>query len=377
MPYQAIVVALHLGVAVMVFRLVERRSGAAWALVAGTLVAFFGSGFENVFWGFQTGFVGSVLLGLIAVDLSDRPPSLRRAWLVAAILIMSLMCSGTGVAMTVLVGVAWAIDPGWRRYVGILALPATAYAAWLAAFGRSGVATMRNPMTLEALSDVPSFVLTGLGNAATAATGLGSVLGIAVALGTVAWAGTRLARGALPPVAGGAIAAVVLQYALIGLVRGGLFDGQVHYSRYTYTSGILFLLALSDLARHPVRPTRRVPRAIVTASAISIVLLAFTLNGALLVQGRELFLSRADMTRALIVAGLTRPLPTSTDPNWSLVLVPSPASLKRIVEAYGDPRLDALVPQAVRPVPTGVREAARRVRDGAPVPRPTGTGSDQ
>ena len=58
MPYLAVVVGLHLGVAAMVFRLVERRSSGPWAFLAGTLVAFLGAGFENVLWGFQTGFVG-------------------------------------------------------------------------------------------------------------------------------------------------------------------------------------------------------------------------------------------------------------------------------------------------------------------------------
>ncbi len=79
------------------------------------------------------------------------------------------------------------------------------------------------------------------------------------------------------------------------------------------------------------------------------------------------------MTRALVIAGLRRPLPAETDPNRTLVLVPSPASLERIVKSYGDPRTDSLVPWAVRPVPPGVQaEADRRVRFGAPVPQPEG-----
>ncbi len=98
------------------------------------------------------------------------------------------------------------------------------------------------------------------------------------------------------------------------------------------------------------------------------------LGGALLIGGRSLFLDRADMTRALLIAGLRRPLPAETDPNRTLVLVPSPASLERIVAAYGDPRTDSLAPAAVRPIPPDVQtEADRRVRYGAPVPHQDGS----
>ncbi len=77
------------------------------------------------------------------------------------------------------------------------------------------------------------------------------------------------------------------------------------------------------------------------------------------------------MTRALVTAGLRRPLPEITDPARTLVLVPSPVELERITNAYGDARSDALVPFAVRPIPTDIQaEADRRVREGAPVPLP-------
>lgn len=53
----------------------------------------------------------------------------------------------------------------------------------------------------------------------------------------------------------------------------------------------------------------------------------------------------------------------------SLVLVPAPVSLQRIVAAYGDPRGDALVPFAVRPIPEPLLvEATRRLIEGAAVP---------
>ena len=45
--------------------------------------------------------------------------------------------------------------------------------------------------------------------------------------------------------------AITIQYSLIGMVRGNLFAGQVDYTRYTYVSGILLLLAV----QRPAGPT--------------------------------------------------------------------------------------------------------------------------
>jgi hypothetical protein len=67
--------------------------------------------------------------------------------------------------------------------------------------------------------------------------------------------------------------------------------------------------------------------------------------------------------------GLERPLPPATDPDRTLVLVPSPRSLERIVAAYGSPLSDAILPDAVEPIPAEVlAEAKRRLIEGADFP---------
>ena len=92
-------------------------------------------------------------------------------------------------------------------------------------------------------------------------------------------------------------------------------------------------------------------------------------NLGLLVLGRDLFLDRADMTRALVTVALAPDRPLGVDLDRSLVLVPSPRSLEAITSAYGDPRTDRLVPWAVRPIPAPVlTEAQRRLVEGAPIP---------
>lgn len=370
-PYQAAVVAIHLCVASLVFVLVRRRSGPAPAFVAGLLVLLFGAGFEDIYWGFQTGFTASMALGLAAVALSDDTPSERTAAVVAVLLLLSLTSSGTGLIMSVAVGLSWLLEAAWRRRAAWLALPAGAYALWYAGYGRLAVGGTRNPFTLVALADVPRFVVGGFAQAGASLTGLGSVGGLVLVGAVLVGIGMSLRDRRVPSLGIGLVAAIAVQYALIGLVRGNMFAGQVEYTRYTYVSGILLLIATASLVGRPSMGVTARLRPLVVASGTSVVVLAFMFNIALLIGGRELFLERADMTRALVIAALRQPLPDETDPGRTLVLVPSPDALKKIVAAYGDPRGDSLVPWAVRPVPSDIQtEADRRVRYGAPVPQP-------
>ena len=64
MPYLALLAALHVVVVVLVYA-VARRSTSPWlAAGAAVVIAFFGSGFENLYWSMQIGFLISIALGL-------------------------------------------------------------------------------------------------------------------------------------------------------------------------------------------------------------------------------------------------------------------------------------------------------------------------
>ncbi len=351
------------------FRLLKRSFGPWFAVGGGVIVLFFGSGFENLYWGFQIGFVGSTALGLGALVVMDRGAGARRAWLVALLLLASLATSGIGIVMSVAVGLEWILDRRWRRWLPILAVPAGVYGAWYLTYGRTGITTQRDPFTLDALLDVPGFVVAGLGNA------LGSVTGLpwqaAVVFGAVAVAfGVRQGvRGALDPRAVSLLGAIALQYALIGLVRAQLFSGIVAYTRYTYVTGILCLIAIGAILGPVQIPSSPRPRLAGVAVVASWLTLTLVFNVRLLVEGRGIFLDRADMTRALVTVALDDDRPPDAQLERSLVLVPSARSLERIVEAYGNPRTDSLVPWAVRPIPTEILvEARRRLIEGAPIP---------
>jgi hypothetical protein len=207
--------------------------------------------------------------------------------------------------------------------------------------------------------------------------GFGAITGLPAAgfivLACVLAAGTWVAaRRSIAPRAIAIIVGMALQYALTGFARAGLYDGVVDYTdytRYTYTSGIIALLvggAVVGIVEVPAAGRRRLGTLLVLGSWAAVGLVT---NIGLLVLGRDLFLDRADTTRSLLTVALASDRPAGIDLDRSLVLVPSPRSLDRIASAYGDPRTDALVPWAVRPIPANdLADAQRRLSEGGTKP---------
>lgn len=371
-PYQGLVVVLHVVVVTLLFQLVRRSAGNLIAIFAATVLLFFGEGFENLYWGFQAGSVGATAAGLAALILLDAPA--RRAGEVALVglLSISLMSQGIGLFFLAIVAVELSLRRDRRSWLPLLMLPTALYLSWFVAIGRTGIGAHRNPFTLDSLLQIPAFVIEGSGNAFGSVTGLGPVLGLGIVMLVGGLAGLRIrSEGALPPRFVAASAGIVVEYGLIALTRGGITAGQVSYTRYTYVSGILAVIAVMalvgpDLRRILGRPGRT--RTYTIAASVMIAQVALLWNGRLLLGGRELFLDRAQMTRALITVSLDA-IPAGVDRDRSLVLVPSPASIERIVAARGSPLSDRVFPSAVQPIdPAVLVEARRRLVEGAPVP---------
>ncbi|HET9458173.1 MAG TPA: hypothetical protein VFO78_12575 [Candidatus Limnocylindrales bacterium] len=368
-PFLAVTVVLHGIVIGLVFSVVRRRSGPLLALAIAAPLAFFGSGFENFYWAFQASFTGATAAGLAAFVIADGAGS--RRWIGSAVLLtVCLASAGIALAFVVAMFVELLIRRMPREILLTLGPPVAVYGVWFAAFGRHGVTT-RPPLSAEALLDVPGSIVTGFGNAAGAISGTGPAIGLAVAAAIAAWAGMVIWRERrLPARFIGCVAGIATLYGLIGLTRAHQFEGIVDYTRYTYVASILLLIGLSDLAGRIELPRPGGGRVAFLAATGSLLAVALAFNIRLLFDGRELFLERAAMTRALVTVGLSRPLPASTDPNRTLVLVPSPAALERIVMAYGSPVGDSIVPGAVEPIPPDVlAEARRRLEEGAEIPR--------
>jgi hypothetical protein len=362
-------VGLHGLVVVLLFLVIRRTSGPIVALGASIILLAFGSGFENLFWGFQIGYVGATASGLAALLALDRRDALGRA-AVAVFLFLGLTTAGISLAFFIAVAVeSWLRGRSREMFVAI-GVPAGIFMLWFIVFGRFGVTT-RSPLSVEALLDVPGAIVGGLGNAAGAIAGVGPTLGLLVAAAIAACAAFRLSRDrSLSPRFVGAVAGIVALYALIGVTRGNQFAGFIDYTRYTYVASILLMVGLSALVGQVDVPAPGRGRLGALGIGGGLLAIALVYNVRLLLAGRELFLDRAAMTRALVTVALERPLPPSTEPDRTLVLVPSPASLERIVAAYGSPLGDSILPGAIQAIPPDVlAEARRRLTEGAELPR--------
>ena len=359
MPYLALLAALHVIVVLEVYVLARRVTAPALAALAAVVIAFFGSGFENLFWGIQIGFVGAIGLGLGAVILLDGRPSPGRVVAATGLLTVGIMTSGFGLFMLAFAGLDLMLDPRRRRLVLALVVPAAIYLAWYVVYGRSGVATAREPFTLDAILSVPAFVLDGVGTAFGSVVGVGPLLGrlgaVVLAVGFV----VHFVRGGSVP--GRALAcfgAIVVEYGIIGLIRAQLFDGTAEYSRYAYLSGIFALLGILSFIGHRAMPADPRRRLAVVAGLAGVFTLAMIWNVWLLRDGRELFAGRADSTRAAIVVAMGD-LPPGVDPTAVKLMDRTITRLREVVGEFGSPLTDSVAGEAVRPVPPSLIASVR------------------
>lgn len=133
LPYQLPVDVMHF-IAALLLRIVMRRAGVGpWiATAAACLFLFFGSGYEDIIWGFQIGYVAALVLGLTQLILSDHDGGIdRRDWLGLAAGALALVCaSGVAICLIVVVGLTSLFRRGWRAALFHSVPLALVYAVW-------------------------------------------------------------------------------------------------------------------------------------------------------------------------------------------------------------------------------------------------------
>jgi hypothetical protein len=245
-PYQAMSIALHLVVAVLLRAVMRRRLGVGpWmATVAAGVFLLYGSGAEAVVWGFEFSFSGAIALGLAHLLLADHPaPSPRRRAAGLACGIGALMFSGIGLIMAGVVGLAVLLGRGWRAAVWCSVPPGLVYVAWWATF-----ATHSQRVGSD-LALIVSFTVTGLrfslgGLGQSPVVTVAMLVVAALGIGLVAWQQRRslagLRHGLAIPLA--LVVGAVAFYALTGASRaeelGVSFSTR---SRYAYV-GVALLM---------------------------------------------------------------------------------------------------------------------------------------
>ena len=130
----------HLALAYLI-RMVMRRSGVRpWtATAAASLFLLLGSASDDILWAFQIGFVAALVFGFVQLLVADHDgPIDRRDGMALAAGLASLLCSGLGVTMVVVVGIAVFFRRGLRPAALQTAPLAAIYVLWLATYGRKG-----------------------------------------------------------------------------------------------------------------------------------------------------------------------------------------------------------------------------------------------
>lgn len=237
---------VHVAVASSVLLYVRRRLGSLAGLGAGVAILVLGTGWQNILWPFQIGFMGSVLCFVLALLLLERD-SMRSDTAAAACVAIGLGCSGVGVAAAGAVLVETLLTRPWRRWWIALG-PLGAYAVWYVLYGES----QADPANLDVVAD---YVSTS-GSAAVA--GLYDLsldwgrLGFGVLAGLAAAA--LLHRRGVPARVLSLSAMLAVFWGLTALSRGQLGDPGA--SRYVYVGVVVIMLLIAELV--PVRRARLV-----------------------------------------------------------------------------------------------------------------------
>jgi hypothetical protein len=269
-PYQLLVIVAHL-IAAALLRVVMRRAGVRpwFATLVALVFVYFGAGAENILIAFQITFVGSLVFGLTQLLLADHDGPLdRRDGLGLVAGLAGLMCSGVGIAMTIIVGIAVLLRRGWRIALVHTAPLAAAYLIWSSLSPKGSTA---GEYHTESPLQVVKFVAIGVGSAfgrLAQVPGLGLLLGAAMVIGCILVLraeGSAALRGRLAVPAALLVGAVVF-LVVTGLARSGqsgpLADainagpGRARQSRYVYLIAALALPALA-LAVDAITRARR------------------------------------------------------------------------------------------------------------------------
>jgi len=246
-PYLAVAWALHLSCAWLLFAFTGRLAGWGFGLVAGLSLLFLGSGFEVLLQPGQMGYALSEAMGLLALVLllgrSDSEHARLRAIVAAVALCVGIASSGVGMFFVGLIVVWTGLRRDWSGLAS--ALPAfLAFAIWFPIW--SARTTVRLPLTVTSLLQIPAYVLYGLGATVTAVIGLPpyrfALAGIVIAVIGVAivwWLGARGDALAL-----GALGALVAEFTLVAGFRPEFGIGWVARSGYLHpAAAFLWLIA--------------------------------------------------------------------------------------------------------------------------------------
>ena len=182
--FRILAVTMQLIVCLAVGQMVLRRQGTTVAFLIATLLAVSGIGVQNSLWGFQIGFMGSVLGFILAVSFFDKFHDLDAPvayqFLAMVCLCVALGCSGVGVPGLITFWLLVVLERDLRRSWWVVAIPSLLYASWSLRYGDSV------PAPRPTLSQFASFVIDGQSGS------LSGLFGVDIMWGRMAFGGLLL-----------------------------------------------------------------------------------------------------------------------------------------------------------------------------------------
>lgn len=344
-PYLAVVLALHVLAAAAVFASGSAKAGPWIGLGLASIALFLGAAWENLFWGFQIGFLASVASGAWALVALDGPATRRRGVMVGVLLTLSIAFSGMGL---IFLAAAAALALYEREEaLPAVAVPVILYAMWFAAYGVAAIAAQGERLGPGAFGQLPQWL--AVSGPATVGRVLGAAPPLAAAVGLVALSAgaillvvRRRGGGRVPGLVMACVAGVGVQLLLTGLVRVQFGHEFGAASRYLSSIGVLLLLATGALLARPTDRRLQVDRRVLASWAVAVAVIAGNLGQVMI--GRDYIWTRAAETRTL-VAQIARYIGTpGVDPDGPLHFHAAPRRMFEALEAYGSPIRDRFVP---------------------------------
>ena len=257
-PYLVVLYTFHLGVIVLMVRLLRRNGvGVVARCFAVAIFVVYGAGAENLLWAFQFAWMGACIAGLAMIELVDVDRSrlsrgrIAATWLVG---VAGLMCAGVGVSMVAAAVIATWLRHGWRRAVVVGSVPALAQVLWTIAYGRNAtpVETRWTSVPHRALG-YSWRAITSTVDRTVGLPGLGVLLAVALIAFTASRAEELRARHA------GVLGLALASIPFLGLVAIGRVEvDNPNASRYSYILFVLlaplvFVVLTMVLANRPPR----------------------------------------------------------------------------------------------------------------------------
>ena len=175
-PYQFLILLVHLTLCVVIY-LACRSRGELVAISAALTVALLGAGWQNIFWPFQIGMIGSAAAGIYTLHLFSR--EIKHEWLITAFVAVSLLCSGGGIAVVAGILGVTLLNKRWKLLYQVMAVVAV-YLMWYLKYGESQATSTNISKIPKYVYDSAVFAATGLGTTSSIFGGL--LLGVLLTL---------------------------------------------------------------------------------------------------------------------------------------------------------------------------------------------------